>query len=169
MRPTARIAIISSEVATGRRMKMREGFMRLPRRALRGTRLSSSRAEGIHPGTATEAAVAAVFAACCSCLLWRTVNRSVRRQFHLRAVAQAIAPLGHDDITHRHAREHAYGLTVSDPQLHRHDSSGAVVLDAVYKGAVDAVGRASMHCRRRHENLVAQRILQQLDVDELVR
>src|SRR5581483_11113483 len=110
--PHARIAIINSEVATGLRMKMRDGFMCAPRLrrcqpqvqqclqpgastggSLRAERVRAGRAPAAAESplaVATEVAAAEVVL---RVLRRGSVDRRVGGQLHRRAVAQAIAAL----------------------------------------------------------------------------
>src|SRR5580658_3265403 len=130
--PTTRMAIISSVVATGRRTKMRDGFMCWPARSqpssLTGARRSA--AARIAAEATGAAAAGTEFA-----LAWATRSvlvlglrlgpglRDFRggrvRQLHRRAIAQAVAAIGHDDVVDVDAGSNRLGLAVHDAQHHR--------------------------------------------------
>src|ERR1700724_138745 len=93
--PTINIATINSVVATGRRMKMRDGFTASLRLRWFAATFSTSRigsAGGIRFGRRRGAGRRTVRRGGAS------LNSGGRRQLNLRAIAQPIAALGHDDL-----------------------------------------------------------------------
>ncbi len=99
----------------------------------------------------------------------RPAGRGRSRQLHLRAVTQPIAALGDHDLAGGEARGDGDALPVDDAQGHGPHLHRAVGLHDVDEGGHDAVRRAAAHRGVRHDDLVLQGFLEQLDVDELIR
>src|SRR5580698_1520587 len=141
MRPTMRMATISSVVATGRMMNMRDGFT-VP-----------------HPRRVR-----------CSILLlcrdraWAHIGG----QHYRRPVTQLVTSIGHDEIAGREAREDGDALTIHGAEGYGSYRDGAVRLHEVDKRSHQTVRCPPMHRSVRHHDLLVQHVGDQLDVDELV-
>src|SRR5271169_2040554 len=101
-----RMATIKSVVATGRRMKMREGFTALLRWRWFAAPLSASRAGGAGRGRLAGR--------------WRSRSRRRRRirQLDLRAIAQPVAAFGDHDFAGLETRGYSNIFAIDHAQGH---------------------------------------------------
>src|SRR6185312_13404003 len=105
MTPASRIASISSDVATGRRMNGRDGFIEALWSSVR------RRAGGASAAALAAPALAVAPLACARRVLARR-RRLLRRpcggvdQFHARAVAELVGAVDHDQVARRKAFAH---------------------------------------------------------------
>ena len=90
-------------------------------------------------------------------------------QLHFRPVAQAIAAFRHDDFPDAEALGDGDALAVDHTERYRAHRRRLVGIHDVDKGTHDSVGRTAAHRRIGYGDLMRQQLLQQLDVDELVR
>ncbi len=94
---------------------------------------------------------------------------ALRSAADLCAVAQTVAAFRNDRLAGGQPGGHGDALAIDHAQGHRTHRDGAVGIHDVDESAHHAVGRAAAHRGVRHDDLVLQQFLQQLDVDELVR
>ena len=161
--PTSMIAAISSEVATGRRMKMRDGFTRRSAVAAVHCRIGPSpghspprpavaAAAGVGAGAApAAAAVPAGAAAAPAC---------AARDTHLGAVLQPVGAVDDNHLPRLQPVGDRDPLAVARTQLHRLHRDRIVRLDEVDKGA----GGAALDRSGRDRPAVAHRVDQQLEL-----
>src|SRR5450432_3014315 len=146
MAPTISIATINRVVATGRRMKMREGFMRLGLKpASASLRLRRFAARPVAPRTWRPGSAR---------LAWwpragglSRAGRSGRGigQLHWRAVAQAITALGNHDFAGLEASGHCNPFTIDHAQGHRAHGDGAIRIDDIHESARNPIGSTVAH------------------------
>src|SRR5580698_426551 len=134
--PTTRMATISKVVATGRRTKMRDGFMwwsaRLQPTSRRSTAGRSAAAWRTAARRPIEATLAIAPASAVGKLRLLVLVFGLRdrtrlgyfsgsgiRQLHLGALAQAVAAVGHDHIIHIDAGLDGLGLPIDYAQHDR--------------------------------------------------
>src|ERR1700736_68934 len=151
--PTTRIATINKVVATGRSMKMRDGFMRL--QSLRG-------------GLLTPIAVLPLpFASPALVLRCRGLRMlgCVGGQEHGCAIPEPVATLGDDHITGLQALRHGDPLAIDDCQRDRpHRYCAVSRVHEIHERTGDTVRCPAVHGRSRHYGLVVQHIYDELDV-----
>src|SRR5213076_1266473 len=145
MMPASRMASIKSEVATGRRMNGRDGLMR-------GSSSKGHARRGM--SSAPALAAAALIARRLVCggrpfpLLWRCrLSRApgVRiDEFHLRAVAQLVGTIDHDEIPRLDSALHFGVLTLGCAQLDGSHGHRLILPDQEHEGS----GRAALDRRR---------------------
>src|ERR1051326_4750633 len=165
------IAAISSDVATGRRMKMRDGLTPGFRRAA-----SLGAAPPPLPVVALRRIGRRTWLRCRTARRWRW--RSVlalgfwlcgggggtARDPYLRAILQPIGAVDDDNLARLQPLCDDDPLVVPGPKRHWLCRDRLVGFDDIDKGA----RRAALHRRVRHQIGPRQRVDQQLDVDELI-
>src|SRR2546428_403592 len=111
MMPTSRMASISSEVATGRRMKGRDGLMggssSMPH--VRDERISAA---ALAAAAFARRLVCAGRSLAGRCRLSRASGAGID-EFHLRAVAQLVGAVDHDEVPRFESALHFGVLTLS--------------------------------------------------------
>src|SRR5258706_3568386 len=164
MTPASRMASISSEVATGRRIKGRDGLIALAKTI-------------VDTGLARESA-AVLGTAVLSLSTWRLVRflypllrtRRLRRasvgidQLYLRAFAQLVRTVDHHQVSRLDAALHLGGLAFCGANLERRDRRGLIRLDEEDEGAWSA----ALDCGGWNERRVLPRFDAHAHVDELV-
>src|SRR5260221_7871868 len=184
--PTRMIATISSEVPTGRSMKIRDGFMSRPELlvGLGGSTRAAAAALAVCALRAFPLRATSLRARWPAALAGRgTVGRRRRtavrwcrgnrpagvarraaRAADLGAVAQAVGAVDHHVVADRQAFDHGDLLAVSGAGLDDSDLDSIVRPHAVDEGA----GLSALDGGDRHDDGILHRVGQQADVDELV-
>src|SRR6201999_2652250 len=90
------------------------------------------------------------------------------RQLPLRAIAQAVAAFGYNHFAGLESRGHRNSFAVDHAQGHGTHAHAAVRIDDVDERGGHTVWRASAHGRVRHDDLIGEHVLQQLNVDKLI-
>src|SRR6185437_6886047 len=166
--PDSMTAIISSVVATGRRMKMRDGLMSLPGGCRRGRYRSPTGTSTRTWASRWSILLAIAPPALPAILLCRRSRRgrvgASAAHRDLDAVLELVGAVDHDLVAGRKAARHRHAVAVDRPERDLADR------DRVLLG-VDEVDersrRAALDGARRHDRRVVQGVDQELDVDEL--
>src|SRR5512141_1169353 len=149
--PDSRMATISSEVATGRSMNSRDGFIRQTPPAPSPARL-----------LALFAIAAAFFARRIAAFARR--GRIPGRQLDLRAFAQTVHAVDYDQFAGPAARLDDGRIAFGRSRFYVAQRDRAIVFDDVD----EKTARAALQRRARHHRYVAPCIDQHAHVDELV-
>src|ERR1019366_2082101 len=149
MMPTIKIATISKVVATGRRMKMRDGFMR---RGARGAAPSWGR-------RGFRSTVARVFLAGGLPAGPRMHGRGAWQQY-FRTVAQTIAAFRDDRIPGRQSLGDGDPFAVDRTGRHRSHRDGIIRVHQIDEVRQYAVRRALMYRCARYRDLIVEQFLQ---------
>src|SRR2546422_5432471 len=165
MMPASRMASIRSEVATGRRMNGRDGVMR-------GS--SSMRRAGRGGSSAPALAAAALIARRLVCggrplpLLWRCrLSRTPRGgidELYLRAVAQLIGAIDHDEVPGLDPALHFGVLALGCAELDGSHGHGLILPNQEHEGS----RRAALDRRARSQRHVLPRLDSHAHIDELI-
>src|ERR1700676_3010804 len=167
MTPASKMANISSEVATGRRIKGREGFIALGQTIV-DTRLAPGPAAAL--GTTLPLPTGTLSALV---RFWRTFwrTRRLRRagvgidQFDLRAFAQLVRTVDDHQISRLDGALHLGVLAFYRADLDRCDRYGLILLDEEDEGRRSA----ALNSGRRNQRGVSLRFDRHAHVDELIR
>src|ERR1700730_3550341 len=167
MMPASKMANISSEVATGLRIKGREGFIALGQTIV-DTRLARESAAAL--GTTLPLPTGTLSALV---RFWRTCGwaRRLRRagvgidQFDLRAFAQLVRTVDDHQISRLDAALHLGVLAFYRADLDRCDRYGLILLDEEDEGP----GSTALDSRRRNQRGVSLGFDRHAHIDELIR
>src|SRR6202049_4019517 len=167
MMPASKMANISSEVATGLRIKGRAGFTALGQTIV-DTRLARESAAAL--GTTLPLPTCPLSALA---RFWRTFwrTRRLRRagvgidQFDLRAFAQLVRTVDDHQISRLDAALHLGALAFYRADLDRCDRYGLILLDQEDEGP----GSCAPNSRRRNQRGVSLSLDRHAHVDELIR